>query len=180
MSKTDKKEGGVNVMVLGIGLALIIPMLVLFGYSFGNNPREIPSVLVGQPAPGFNLVDIDGNTWELDKLRGKPVVLNFWSTWCGPCKQEHGLLQRTASANPDVQFLGVIYSDTPEKCRRYLNQAGTTYNHLVDPAGATSIDYGVGGVPETYFIDADGVIVHKEVGPLNSMSMRILLAKVRG
>jgi cytochrome c biogenesis protein CcmG/thiol:disulfide interchange protein DsbE len=175
----SKKRRGVNYTVLGIGFVLIAPLLALFFVSFDTNQREVPSVLVAQPAPDFTLTDLDGQSWSLEALKGKPVVLNFWSTWCGPCKAEHGFLQQAASRNPDVQFLGVIYSDEPDKCRRYLDRAGTTYDHLVDDNGRTAIDYGVGGVPETFFIDANGTIVHKQVGPVNGPILSHLLRLVR-
>jgi cytochrome c biogenesis protein CcmG/thiol:disulfide interchange protein DsbE len=118
-------------------------------------------------------------SWTLDALKGQPVVLNFWSTWCGPCKYEHDDLQRAARQNPDVKFLGVIYSDEPDKCRRYLRQVGTAYEHLVDTSGRTAIDYGVAGVPETFFINAAGTIVHKQVGPVNARILQRLMALTR-
>jgi cytochrome c biogenesis protein CcmG/thiol:disulfide interchange protein DsbE len=176
----SKQRKGVNYTVLGLGVLLIVPMLWLLQAGFGTNPRELPSVLEGRVAPGFSLVDLDGERWSLEALKGRPVVLNFWSTWCGPCKAEHPLLQRAAQLHPDVQFLGVIYSDEPDKCRRYLASEGTTYDHLVDDAGRTAIDYGVGGVPETFFINAEGTIVHKQVGPLSAQTLAALLQRIRG
>ena len=174
------RRGQVNPWVLGIGLALIVPVLVLFAVSFGNNPREVPSVLETKPAPGFTLVDLDGRTWSLEALRGKPVVLNFWSTWCLPCRQEHPLLQQAAALHTDVQFLGVIYADEPDKCRRYLREHGTSYHHLVDAPGAASIDYGVAGVPETFFINGEGIITYKHAGPLDARTLAAALRDIRG
>lgn len=172
------RRGRVNPWVLGLGLALVVPMLVLFAASFGNDPHAVPSVLEGRAAPVFRLQDLQGRTWDLAELRGRPVVLNFWSTWCLPCRQEHGLLQEAARRWPEVQFLGVIYADEPEKCERYLATAGTSYDHLVDPGGRTSIDYGVAGVPETFFLDRDGVIVHKQVGPVSPALLSTLLPRL--
>jgi cytochrome c biogenesis protein CcmG/thiol:disulfide interchange protein DsbE len=174
------RRRGVNTTVLFGGLALVVPLVVLFAVSFGNDPHAVPSVLEGKEAPTFRLADLDGDTWDLAQLHGRPVVLNFWSTWCLPCKQEHALLQAAAQANPDVQFLGVIYSDEPDKARRYLAAEGTTYDHLVDPDGHVAIDYGVAGVPETFFVDPTGRIVHKQVGPLTWPAMQTLLGRVRG
>lgn len=155
---------GVNTSVLIGGFVLVAPLIGLLAMSFGNNPREVPSVLVGTQAPAFELVDLEGKTWNSNDLKGKPVVLNFWSTWCLPCKQEHGLLQQTAQAVPGVTFLGVIYADEPDACRRYLAKKGTTYHHLIDDKGRLAIEYGVAGVPETYFIDANGMIQYKHAG----------------
>lgn len=169
----------VNMPVLVAGLALIVPMIVLFAISFGNNPNARPSALVGTRATDFSLVDLDGNAVSLGELAGKPVVLNFWSTWCGPCKFEHPVLQQAAKANPDVAFYGVIYSDDPQKARMYLQRAGTTYPHLVDTDNRVAIDYGVTGVPESFFIDRQGTIVYKFVGPLEPQQLAQLLAMVR-
>lgn len=167
---------GVNVGVLIGGLAVILPLVWLLHSGFGHDPHEVPSVLEHTQAPQFKLVDLDGKTWDLAQLRGKPVVVNFWSTWCLPCKQEYPLMQQAASAYPNVQFLGVLYSDEPPKAVAYLKRLGNVFPHLVDPDGRTAIDYGVAGVPETYFINPSGVIVYKQVGPLSGQTMQSLLA----
>lgn len=168
----------VNRWVLGVGALLGLALVALFAGSFGNDPRAVPSVLESKPAPTFRLVDLDGRAWSLDELRGTPVVLNFWSTWCLPCKQEHALLQDAARRWPEVRFLGVIYDDTPEKCRDYLVRAGTAYAHLIDDGGRTAIDYGVAGVPETFFISSSGTIVHKQIGPLSRTTLPPLLQRL--
>jgi len=173
-------SGRPNLLVLGVGALFLVPMVLLFAVSFGNDPRAVPSVLEGQTAPSFDLIDLDGQPISLDDLAGSPVVVNFWSTWCGPCKLEHGLLTQAAIRYPNVQFIGVVYSDTEEKVRRYLEKEGTSYPHLLDPGGRTAIDYGVAGVPETYFIDPSGVIHHKQVGPLNGPLIQRLLSAVGG
>lgn len=170
-----RRAGRVNVAVLVMGLVLVVPLVALLASGFGTNPREVPSVLVDQPAPGFTLVDLEGTTWSLDELEGKPVVLNFWSTWCLPCKQEHDLLQQAARMYPEIQFLGVIYNDEPAKCRRYLQQKGTAYHHLIDPDGQVALDYGVAGVPETFVIDREGRIVHKQAGVFTARLVTDLL-----
>lgn len=167
---------GVNVGVLLGGLVVIVPLVWLLHSGFGNDPHEVPSVLEHTAAPDFALVDLQGRTWDLSDLRGKPVVLNFWSTWCLPCKQEFPLFQQAALAYPNVQFLGILYSEEPAKAVAYLARTGTTYSHLIDPDGRTAIDYGVAGVPETYFINPQGVIVHKQIGPLSGDTMQALLA----
>lgn len=174
-----KPKKGVNWVVLAVGAALILPTLWLFATSFGNDPHALPSVLVRQPAPAFALADLQGTRWSLDGQKGTPTVLNFWSTWCGPCKAEHAVLQEAARRHAGkVQFLGVIYQDDPDACGRYLDKVGTSYPHLVDDAGRVAIDYGVAGVPETFFIGADGTILHKQVGPVNAAMIEALLARL--
>ena len=169
----------VNLWVLGLGLLLVVPLVALLASGFGNDPMAIRSQLVGKEAPPFELVDLDGTPVQLDDLRGSPVVLNFWSTWCGPCKYEHPMLLQAARANPDVRFFGVIYQDEPAKIRAYLRREGASYPHLEDPAGRVAIDYGVTGVPESFFIDRNGVVVHKQNGPLDPTMLSGWLATLR-
>lgn len=166
-------------MVLGLGLLVIVPLVALLASGFGNDPHAVPSVLEGKPAPEFALATLDGGDVDLHAMRGRPVVLNFWSTWCQPCRLEHPALQRAAQAWPDVQFLGIVYNDEPDKASRYLAQAGSAYPSLIDPGGRTAIAYGVAGVPETFIIAPDGTIAHKHVGPLSPAVLQRYLAPLR-
>ena len=160
---------------LGAGLVMIAGLIALLGSGFGTDPHAIRSTMIQKEAPGFSLVDLNGQTVSLESLRGTPVVLNFWSTWCGPCKAEHPLFQGAARQHPGVQFLGVVYSDETEKVRRYVGSQGSEYPNLIDPGSRTAIDYGVTGVPETYFIDRSGTILHKEAGPVNGPMLQAWL-----
>jgi len=97
------------------------------------------------------------------------VVLNFWATWCRPCVAEHRTLQAAAQQHAgEVVFLGVLYGDEPERARRWLAEVGSVYPTLVDPAQRAVVDYGVAGVPETFFLDRRGVIVHKVSGAISA------------
>ena len=159
----------VNWLALVMGLGITGALVTVFALGFGKDPHAVPSVLETQPAPTFTLTTLDGSKEvSLASLKGKKVVLNFWSTWCLPCKAEHGLLQQAAQRWPDTQFLGVLYSDKPELAVRYLAKKGSAYPNLVDPLNRTAIDYGVAGVPETFFINEKGIIVYKHVGPLSA------------
>lgn len=162
-----------------VGLVLIAGLVLILASGFGNNPNLLPDARTGDRAPAFALADLDGRQWSLEELSGRPVVINFWSTWCGPCKYEHPLLLAAARAYPDVVFLGIVYSDDPNKARRYLEDEGSAYAHLVDPDGRTALDYGVGGVPETYFIDRSGLIVQKVAAPLVPGTLRPALDRIR-
>lgn len=177
--KRRARAGKVNMGVLVGGLLFTIPLIALFASGFGKDPNEIPSVLEERPAPGFSLTDLDGRQHALSNLAGRPVVINFWSTWCGPCKMEHPALQQAAQMNPDVTFLGVIYSDDTDKVRRYLKKVGSAYPTLVDDGNRTAIDYGVTGVPETFFIDGQGVIRRKVPAALNQRSLAHFIAEIR-
>ncbi len=112
----------------------------------------------------------------LASLRGRPVVLNFWATWCVPCFEEHPVLVSTARSLGDrVRFVGVIYEDSEEQVRGFLARQGSAYPSLMDPGSRTAIAFGVFGVPETYFIDAEGRIAAKHIGPLDARSLQAKL-----
>ncbi len=170
-------RAGVNWWLLGGGLGGLAALVIVLAGGFGRDPRAVPSMLEGRPAPMFTMDDLGGNRFELSALAGKKVVLNFWSTWCLPCRQEYPLLQTAAPAWPDVQFLGVIYQDTPDKIRGHLDRSPipATYPNLIDLKGHVALDYGVAGVPETFFIDERGQIVYKHVGPLDEATLRRML-----
>lgn len=157
-----------NWKIFTFGLLLIVPLVGVLAIAFQHDPKRIESPLVGRPAPDFALSPVDGSAQiRLSALRGTPVVLNFWATWCEPCRQEHGTLQMAAQRmGSNVQFLGVVYEDTPDKISAFLDRHGSGYPALIDEGGKTAIAYGVGGVPETFFIDAAGTIVSKYNGPL--------------
>jgi cytochrome c biogenesis protein CcmG/thiol:disulfide interchange protein DsbE len=163
-----------------VGGSLVVALLIaLFASGFGKDPHRIPSVLVGRAAPPFALTTLDGAPVSTEQLRGRPVIVNFWSTWCQPCKLEHPYLQDAARAFPDVVFLGVLYGDEPEKARRYLRQVGSAYPTVADPGGRMAIDYGVTGVPETFFITADGTILEKVNGAVPPDLLQSLVARLR-
>lgn len=165
-----------TVLIVGVVIVAVI-VFVLFA-GLGKDPQHIDSPLIGHPAPPFALRAVGtGETIDLDSLRGKPVIVNFWATWCGPCYEEHPTLVANARAMPNVQFIGVVFNDTDDKILRFLAQRGSAYPTLLDANGKTAIAYGVGGVPETYFINAAGTVVAKFEGPLSTEAIQENLAK---
>jgi len=162
-----------NWKVLIGGAAVVVPLVTLLALGFGRDPKLRSEAVVGKTAPGFELEQVQGGRFDLEAYRGSPVVVNFWSTWCQPCKIEHPvLLQAAQSYGPaGVRFVAVVYQDEPEKVQRYITQNGSAWPTLLDPGGRTAISYGVAGVPETFFVDKEGTIVHKVAGPVSQQVM---------
>ncbi|QRK05747.1 redoxin domain-containing protein [Archangium violaceum] len=154
-------------------VVVCLGLLAVLYKGFGSNPREVPFMLKGQPASPFTLRALNsGMRVSLDELKGRPVVINFWASWCGPCKMEHPVLEWGAREfGGQAQFLGMVFEDTEDNARRFLSQMGASFPQLVDPNSQVAVDYGVAGVPETYFIDAQGIIRGKHVGPIDPESL---------
>ncbi len=183
----------------GIAMLVVIPLIMLFAFGLSRgDPRLIPSPLVGQPAPEFALPvmaidgptpdgrDVTGDTVRLEALRGNVVVLNFFASWCVPCRVEHRALNRVARryADQNVRFLGVVYNDEAANIRQYIRQlGGQFYPALLDHGQQVAIDYGLVGVPETFFIEPDGTVRRKVFSvvdePLLVTEIEAMLADAR-
>lgn len=169
-----------NKKVLAVGALVTTPLILLLVLNLGRNPSAIKSPLIQKPAPDVRVVNLEGGAaLQLSALKGRPVVVNFWATWCVPCVQEHAALSAGAARNRDVSFMGVVYEDTADNARAFLQQRGAAYNSYEDTGGKAAIAFGVYGVPETFFLDAKGVIVDKYVGPLDDFTLSEKLAAVR-
>ena len=165
---------------LGRWLAVFFPAIALvwlLAYGFRTNPRDIPSPLLGRPAAPFTLALFDGGRFTLAEHAGEVVLLNFWASWCVPCREEAALLEATWRAYRDqgVRFIGVNIQDSEEAARAFLREFGITYANGPDPGGRIAIDYGVYGIPETFFIGRDGRILAKHVGAIGPDRLRASL-----
>jgi cytochrome c biogenesis protein CcmG/thiol:disulfide interchange protein DsbE len=168
-----------NRTVFAFGAVITAILVGVFFLALGKDPQRIDSPLVGKAAPPFALKAVGTHeTIDITQFHGKPVVLNFWATWCHPCWDEHPVLSQTAQmANGQVQFVGVVFDDEESKITAFLQARGWSYPTLVDQAGKTAIAYGVGGVPETFFLDKNGTIVSKFVGPMSADDLETNIRK---
>ncbi len=170
-------------MVVGL-LALLFYVLSQSGQLAGFEPGiNLEPALIRQdnrPAPDFTLTLSDGRAVKLSDYRGKAVVINFWASWCAPCRAEAPTLEETHKRYADrgVVILGISLWDTEEAAAEFRKVYGQTYPSGVDPNGKIAIEYGVSGIPETYFITPDGIIAAKFVGPLPLETMETLLGEM--
>lgn len=157
---------------------VVLPVAWLLFTGFGRDPREIASPLIGQPAPAWEVETLAGETLSSRDLAGEPYLVNFWASWCVPaCVDEHPVL--AAAAADGVTIVGVLYQDTPSDAQGFLARYGDAgYDHLVDASGELAIDFGVTGPPETFFVDADGIVRDKQFGPLTTALMDQRLAAI--
>ena len=152
-----------------------LPVLVLLAYGFRTSPRDIPSPLLQKPAPAFALTTLDGAPLALAAHRGKVVVLNFWASWCYPgCYEEAPVLEKNWRAYRErgVVVMGVAIQDKREAVEKFVKDFGLSFPNAQDLTGTVSVDYGVYGVPETFFVDRQGRIRVKHVSAVTDELFR--------
>ncbi|MEY4632080.1 MAG: hypothetical protein RIQ81_2200 [Pseudomonadota bacterium] len=156
-------------IISGILIAAAVATVALLTRGLFVNVQKVPSALVGKEAAAFEVKGLgDGAPVSLANFKGKPVILNFWASWCTSCREEAEMLEMFWQMAKDkgIQVVGVAVQDTPEAALEFARRAGKTFPLGIDETGKVGLDYGVYGVPETFFIDASGVIRYKEAGPL--------------
>ncbi len=176
--KKHRIATGILLVIVGaIGLILLKGLYL--------NPQQIHSALINKPAPGFEVLELQNaagqeaqqSNLSLDTYVGRPVVLNFWASWCVSCREEARYFEDFWKKYKDagVVVLGIAIQDERDASLAFAKQYGKTYLLGLDTSGRTSINYGVTGVPETFFIDRGGIVRHREVGP---MSVSLLESKL--
>jgi cytochrome c biogenesis protein CcmG, thiol:disulfide interchange protein DsbE len=155
-------------LAVAFSLAVVASLVYVLYQGFGADPHKVPFLLVGKPAPEFTMKRLDGQgVLGLKDFAGKPLVINFWATFCVPCKYEQPTLDFASDKYRDrVQFVGIVFEGDEDKSKEFLKQNGATYINLFDPKSTTAVDFGVTGVPETYFINRQGIIVKKIEAPI--------------
>ncbi len=176
---SEEEKGG------GVKLTVLLPLLVFLGiaafFVWGlvkGDPRRLPSVLIGKPVPEFNLPPLQGATYDgapvpglssadLKKIPGVKLV-SFFASWCTGCRAEHPFLMELARRRI-IPLVGIAYKDPEAKSLAWLNELGNPYSRIgVDRKGRTGIDFGVYGIPESFFVNSEGRIIYKYIGPLDA------------
>jgi cytochrome c biogenesis protein CcmG/thiol:disulfide interchange protein DsbE len=162
-------------LLLPLAIFLALAAVFLMQLLSGRDISEVPSALIGQPAPVTNLSPLEGGSLpglDSKQFAGRVTLLNVFASWCAPCREEHPVLLALAQ-DKRYALVALNYKDKPENARRFLGELGNPFSAIgVDEAGRTAIDWGVYGVPETFLIGKDGRIAYKHVGPLTPDSVR--------
>lgn len=156
-----------------VSTALAVAVAALLAYTFWSGLSEKDaapkrSALVGNPAPEFVLRDFGDREVKFSDFRGKALLINFWASWCGPCKQEAPALEKTYGklSGEKVEFIGINILDDARRAEEFIGSFGGSFVNLRDPQNSVHIDYGVQGVPETFFVSPGGTITAKYWGTL--------------
>ncbi len=153
---------------LGLPLAVLLILAVFLAMGLQKDPRKLPSALQGKPAPAFSLPSLDPSAppFDPEAMKGQVWVMNVFASWCSACVIEHPRLMELIE-DKRVHLVGLAYKDNPVDTKRWLDQHGNPYAQIaLDVKGDIGIDYGVYGVPETYVIDAQGIIRVRHTGPI--------------
>jgi len=171
-SLTSPRAAASALRRVGFLLPVLVFVMVAVGLGIGltRNLQEIPSALIGKPVPEFSLPPVDGRTLGLASsgLEGEVSLVNVFASWCTACRYEHPSFMRLAGSGV-VSIHGLNYKDRPADAAKWLDYLGDSYTRTgADLDGRVGIEWGVYGVPETFVISKDGVIVHKHIGPVTA------------
>ena len=167
-------------VAVAVVVALVVGWAFVAGQSLGRDPQQVRSALLGKPAPALRLPTLDGGTVDSADWEGEVVVVNFWASWCVPCREEAPELQAFAErwADRGVRLVGIVYNDGESEAAAFRDRYGLTYPQALDPRGRTAIDFGVFGVPETYVIASDGTVRAKLLGAVDGATLERVVASV--
>jgi len=166
--------------VFGLSVTAGLIVILVYGLFFASRPDEIPSALIQKKAKPFQATTFDGERISLEQFRGRPVILNFWASWCVSCRQEAHIIEAAWQhyGPQGVLFIGIAINDTREASLGFIRRYGKTYLLAPDDqTGTISLDYGVTAVPETFLIDPNGVIVKKILGAVSRREIDAFLVE---
>ena len=183
-SAEGQSQHGTQVPLRYLVAGAVTPLILLVVWgalllSHGGAPAE---AVIGAQAPTFALVDLDGNAVRLADLRGRPVIINFWASSCGPCVEEFPLLAAALEQHRSegLAIVGIVYRDRSESAREFMSRFGATWPAVMDPADAVATSYGVVGPPESFFIGRDGLVAGRQIGQLSQQDLDRQLAPILG
>ncbi len=171
-----------NRFLLPAGIFAALVALLFVGIQRSPNKSVIASPLIDKPAPQFELPVLgSAETFANESLRGRWYLLNVWGTWCAECRREHDMLLEIAGAG-EIPIVGLNWKDEPAAAQQWLEQLGNPYTVIpADREGRVAIDWGVYGAPETFLIDAAGIVRYKHVGALHPLAWQNeFLPRIRG
>ncbi len=166
-------------VILIIILASMLALGLMIGSCSSSTPAQGPSV--GKLAPDFQLYSLDGQAMSLSDFQGKPVLLNFWATWCNPCRFEMPFFQEIykGAADSELIMLAVDLGENPSRVKEFVEEFGLSFTILLDADGKVAQQYNIRGIPATFFIDKDGIIQSVRIGAFsNEMQIAIGLRKI--
>ncbi|MBN9316690.1 MAG: DsbE family thiol:disulfide interchange protein [Devosia sp.] len=163
-----------RVVLAVLPLVVLVGLIAVFALNMNRDPSLVQSVLIDKPAPSFTLPAVAGtgvDGFDTASLQGEVTVVNVFASWCIPCREEHPLLERL-KAETGVRLFGINQRDAAENAVKFLTELGNPYDRIGgDSDNRVSIDWGVYGVPETFVVNAAGVITYKHVGPISPQSL---------
>jgi cytochrome c biogenesis protein CcmG/thiol:disulfide interchange protein DsbE len=167
-------KSGLRVLLFILPLVLLVGLVAIFAVSLDRDPGLVRSVLIDKPAPATVLPPLEGSGVPgLDPaaLTGQVTVVNVFASWCIPCRAEHPMLE-ALKTETGAKLVGINQKDAPENAMAFLTELGNPYDAIgVDGNGRASIDWGVYGVPETFVVNAEGIITYKHIGPISAQSL---------
>ena len=170
-----------KILIFPFIIFLIIFLVFFYLLVIERNPFELPSVLIDKKVPNFETVSLLNNKNFISKVEfGKEITLvNFFATWCGPCREEHVYIKRLSNEKR-LKIIGINYKDDPDKALTWLEELGNPYsNVIVDNKGEIGIDWGVYGIPETFIVNSNGIIKYRLVGPITKKKYNSFYSKIK-
>jgi cytochrome c biogenesis protein CcmG/thiol:disulfide interchange protein DsbE len=174
------RRGGLPLAYLIVAAVLPVILLGVLSLALLSRGGAAAAATIGSAAPPFALVDLDGNPVSLAELRGRPVIVNFWASWCAPCVEEIPELQAAVVEHrgEGLAIIGIVYSDRSEAAREFMARMGGGWPSVMDPGGEVARDYGIYGPPESFFVDREGIIRGRQIGQLSPGDLERQLATI--